>query len=144
MNRNKLPFDPRHLGVPLGRSKMIFEPMVRLAETVHLSSTNTNTISKRIETRFHMTHQQGVPSGASTTISMPMVHSVQTVQLSCTNTNTVSKRTETRFHKTHVPKEFHLVHPKRFSSLRYVRRKPCSYLAPTLTLSPNGRKQDSK
>jgi hypothetical protein len=33
--------------------------------------------------------------------------------------------------------------PKRFSSLWYVRRKPCTYIAPTLTLSPNGPKRDS-
>jgi hypothetical protein len=35
---------------------MISEPMVCLAQTVHLSCTNTNTLSKWIETRFHMTH----------------------------------------------------------------------------------------
>jgi hypothetical protein len=27
---NKAPLDPRHLGVPSGVSKMIYEPMVRL------------------------------------------------------------------------------------------------------------------
>jgi hypothetical protein len=37
-------------------SKMISEPMVCLAQIVHLSCTNTNTVSKQIETRFHMTH----------------------------------------------------------------------------------------
>jgi hypothetical protein len=30
--------------------------MVRLAQTVHLSCTDTNTVSKRTETRFQMTH----------------------------------------------------------------------------------------
>ena len=55
MGRNELPPEPRHLVVPLGVSKMIFELGVRLAETVHLSCTNTYTISKWIETRFHMT-----------------------------------------------------------------------------------------
>jgi hypothetical protein len=34
---------------------MISEPMVRFAQTVHLSCTDTNTISKR-ETRLQMTH----------------------------------------------------------------------------------------
>jgi hypothetical protein len=29
--------DPRHLGVTLGSSKMIFEPVVRSAQTIHLS-----------------------------------------------------------------------------------------------------------
>ena len=52
---NKIPHDPRHLGVSLGASKMISEPMVRLAHTVHLSYINTNTISKRTKTRFDMT-----------------------------------------------------------------------------------------
>ena len=43
---NEIPHDPRHLGVPSGASKTISEPMVRLAQTVHLSYINTNTISK--------------------------------------------------------------------------------------------------
>ena len=46
---NEIPHDPRHLGVPSGASKMISEPMVRLAQTVHLSYTKTNTISERTE-----------------------------------------------------------------------------------------------
>jgi hypothetical protein len=56
MNRNELPFEPRHLGVPCGVSKMISKTMVCLAQTMHLSCTETNTISKRIEMRFYMTH----------------------------------------------------------------------------------------
>jgi hypothetical protein len=56
MDRNELPFEPHHLGVPSGASKMISEPVVHLAETVHLSCTETNTISKKTETRFYMTH----------------------------------------------------------------------------------------
>ena len=54
-DQNKMLVDPRHLGVPPGASKTISEPMVCLAQTMHLSCTNTNTVSKRIETRFHMT-----------------------------------------------------------------------------------------
>ena len=52
MDRNKIPLEPRHLGVPSGAVKMIFEPC--LEQTVQLSCTNTNTISKRTETRFHL------------------------------------------------------------------------------------------
>jgi hypothetical protein len=37
-------------------SKMISEPMVRVAQTMHLSCTDTNTISKWTETRFAMPH----------------------------------------------------------------------------------------
>jgi hypothetical protein len=56
MNRNELPFETRQLGLPSGVSKMISEPMVRLAQTMHLSCTETNTISKRIKMIFYMTH----------------------------------------------------------------------------------------
>jgi hypothetical protein len=51
-----LALEPRHLGVPPGASKTISEPKVRLAQTVHLSCIDSNTISKRTDTRFHMTH----------------------------------------------------------------------------------------
>jgi hypothetical protein len=39
-----------------GASKTIYEPMVRLTQIEHLSYTDANTVSKQIETRFHMTH----------------------------------------------------------------------------------------
>jgi hypothetical protein len=53
MDRNKLLVDPHHVGVQLGASKL--EPIVRLGQTVHLSCIEINTISKWIETRFHLT-----------------------------------------------------------------------------------------
>jgi hypothetical protein len=53
---NRAPIDPRHLGVQSDVSKMSYEPMVHLTQTEHLSCTDANTISKHIETRFHMTH----------------------------------------------------------------------------------------
>jgi hypothetical protein len=40
----------------MGVSEMISMPMVRLAQTVNLSCTNTNTIFKRPQKRFDMTH----------------------------------------------------------------------------------------
>jgi hypothetical protein len=40
----------------IGVSKMICEPMVCLSQTMHLSYTDTNTVSKRDDARFHMTH----------------------------------------------------------------------------------------
>ena len=55
-DRNELPLEPRHLGVPSGACKMISEPKVRLVQTEHLSCTDTDTVSKQTETRFHMTH----------------------------------------------------------------------------------------
>jgi hypothetical protein len=48
-----------------------------------------------------------------------------------------------RFHMAHVTKQFHSVCPKRFPSLWYVQVKPRTYIAPTLTLSPNRLKWDS-
>jgi hypothetical protein len=53
---SKLPLEPRHLGLSSGASKMISEPMVHSAQTVHLYCTDTNFVSKRTKTRFHMTH----------------------------------------------------------------------------------------
>ena len=55
-DRNELPLEPRHQVVPSGTSKMIYESMVRLTQTVHLSCTDTNSITKEKEVRFHMTH----------------------------------------------------------------------------------------
>jgi hypothetical protein len=56
MDSNKLPLEPRHHGVSLGASKTISEPMVHSAQTVHLYCTDSKTVSKRTEMRFHMTH----------------------------------------------------------------------------------------
>jgi hypothetical protein len=53
---NELPLEPHNVGVPSGASKMISELMVLLAQGINLSCTDTNTVSKRTETRFHMTH----------------------------------------------------------------------------------------
>jgi hypothetical protein len=44
---NELPLDAHHLGVLSGASKMIPKPMVHLAQTVHLSSIDTNTIPNK-------------------------------------------------------------------------------------------------
>jgi hypothetical protein len=53
-DRNEIPRDPRHPGVSLGMCKMISEPMVWSAQTVHLSCVKISTISKRAETSFHL------------------------------------------------------------------------------------------
>jgi hypothetical protein len=120
---------------------MISEPMIRLVQTAHLSCTDTNTVSKWTETRFHMTDvtlefHQVRPKWE------PMEHSAQTVQLSCVKISTISKRTKTSFHKTLVTQEYHRVCPKWFLSPWYVWRKVCTNLAPTLTLSLNRLKRD--
>jgi hypothetical protein len=55
-DRKEILHDPRHPGVPSGVSKIISEAMLRLVQTVDLSCTQTNNISKSTETRFYMTH----------------------------------------------------------------------------------------
>jgi hypothetical protein len=52
----ELPLEPHHFGVPSNASKMTSEPLVCLAQNLHLSCTDTNTISKWTNTRFHKTH----------------------------------------------------------------------------------------
>ena len=46
IDRIELALEARHLGVLSGASKMIYEHMVRLAQTMHLFCTDTNTLSK--------------------------------------------------------------------------------------------------
>jgi hypothetical protein len=74
-----------------------------------------------------------------------MVCLAQAMHQSCDKISTITKRTETRFRMTHVtleyhrvcPKlflglittEYHRVCPKCFLSLRYVWRKPSTYVA---------------
>jgi hypothetical protein len=53
-DQNEIPDDQHHLGVPSSVSKMISDPMVRLAQTMHLSCIKISTMSKRTETSFHL------------------------------------------------------------------------------------------
>jgi hypothetical protein len=55
MDQNEFPLDPRHVGVQSIAPKMIFEPMVCLAQTMHLSCVEINTVSKLAEASFHFT-----------------------------------------------------------------------------------------
>jgi hypothetical protein len=55
-DRKEILHDPRHLGVPSGVSKISSEAMLHLVQTVDLSCTETNNISKLTEKRFYMTH----------------------------------------------------------------------------------------
>jgi hypothetical protein len=82
-------------------------------------------------------HHLGVPSGVSKMISDPMVCLTETMHLCCTDGNSISKQTKTRFHMTLVTQEFHRVRPKWFFSPWYIWRKPYTYLASRLALSPN-------
>ena len=53
-DRNKIPLEPRHLGVPSGASKMIFGTRVHSVQNLHLSCIKITTISKRTETSIHL------------------------------------------------------------------------------------------
>ena len=86
----------------------------------------------------HDPRHLGVPSGASKMISEPMVRSAQTVYRSCVKISTISKRTKMSFQLNFDTEEYHWVRPKRYLSLWYIWRKLCTYLALTLTPSPNG------
>jgi hypothetical protein len=55
-NRNELPLDQRHQEVPSRVPVKISMPVVHLAQTVHLSCVEINTISKRSETSVHLTN----------------------------------------------------------------------------------------
>jgi hypothetical protein len=165
MDRTELPLETGHLGVPSSASKMISNSMVCSAQIMHLSCTNTNTVSKWTKTRFRTTHVTFelhrvcpklfmslwfVPRKPCTCLVSrlalppngpniaPMVHLTQTEHLSCTDANTVSKQIETRFHMTHITSEFHQVPPILFLRLWYVLRKPCTNLASRVALFPNG------
>jgi hypothetical protein len=103
MDRNGLPLDPCHLGVPSDALKTIFEPIARSVQTMHLSCVEINTISKQTETSFPFDpHHLGGPSGAANKISVPTVHLGQIVHLSDIEINTVSKWSEASFQLTHI------------------------------------------
>jgi hypothetical protein len=72
-DRNELPLERRHLGVPSSASKTISKPNVCLMQTVHLSciQMDQNEIP-------HGAHYIGVLSGASKIISELMLRSAQT------------------------------------------------------------------
>jgi hypothetical protein len=54
MDQGKFPLDTRYVGVTSDVPKMIFEPMARSAQTVHLSYVEVNTNSAQTETIFHL------------------------------------------------------------------------------------------
>jgi len=78
---------------------MIFDPMLRMAQTVHLPCTDTNIVSKRNETRFDMTHVTYGTFGAN---RAPILRKI----------NTISKWTKTSYHLSLVTKEYHRERPK--------------------------------
>jgi hypothetical protein len=83
----------------VGASKTFSEPMVHLAQTVHQYHTQTNTVSKWTETRFHMTQvTEELHWVRPKRFSEPVVRSAQSVHLSCIKISTINKQTESSFH----------------------------------------------
>jgi hypothetical protein len=123
---------------------MISVLMVRLAQTVHLSCTDTNIVSKRTEMRFHMTHvtkelhwvrpKQFLILGY--VWRKPCTYLVSRLALSTNGLNQASTWASS-------PRSSMMCVQNDFLSLWFVQAKPCTYRAPTLTLSPNRPKGDS-
>jgi hypothetical protein len=106
--------------------------MVRLAQIMHQSCTNTNIVSKW--TKTHGPHHLGDPSSAPKIISEPMICSTQSVHLLCVKISSMSKHTESSFHLSLVTEEYHWMRPNWLLSLRYIRHKSCTYHALMLTV----------
>jgi hypothetical protein len=156
MDRNKIPQDPRHLGVSSGASKMISEPMVCSVQTVHLSCVKISTISKRtkmcfrlslITLEYHRVHQKRFLSLWYVRCK-PCTHLASILALSPNRPKWASTWALSSSNSIEcIENNFlpygtfaELVHPKWFLSLWYVRRKPCTYLASRLSVSTKQNK----
>jgi hypothetical protein len=115
--------------------------MVRSAQPVHQSCTYTNTVSKRTEMRFHMTHV----TKEFNRVRLKQFSSVWYVQRKpCTFL--VSRLTLSPNGPNEFPLEpRHLGVPSSVSIMisepMVLWRKPCTYLAPILTLSQTGQNE---
>jgi hypothetical protein len=117
--------------------------MVRSAQAVHLSCSNTKTLQTDRNDIAHDLGHPGVLLGVYKAIFKHVICSAQTVHLSCIKNSTISKQTETSIHLSLVTFEYHRVRSRRFLRLWYVWCKPCTYLALILTLFLSGPKWDS-
>jgi hypothetical protein len=144
MDWAKLPLEPRHLGVPAGASKMICNPMVRLAQTVQRFKIST--ISKRNETSIHLSL---VPKEYHWVrpkwfLSLCYIWHKPCTYLALTLILSPNElKQNSTWPTSPSPGNFHWVRPKWFLSPWYVRGKACTYLASRLALSPNGRNRAS-
>jgi hypothetical protein len=94
---NELPLEPRHLGVPSGACKTISKQMVRSAQTMHLYCTDTNTVSKWTEMRFHLTHSCRSSIGYVQDDFSSLWY-IRHKPRSCVKISTISKSPQTSFH----------------------------------------------
>jgi hypothetical protein len=115
-------------------------PILCSVQTVLLSCTNTNTISKLTKMRFHTTHVTYKFHRVRPKLFMTYgTFSANPAPIMC---GTISKWTEQSSTRPSSP-EVPWVRLKRFMSLWYVWSKLSTYLALTLTLSQNISKRDS-
>jgi hypothetical protein len=138
MGWNEIPHDPRHLGVLSGMSKMIFEPAVRSAQTVHLSCVKIGTISKWTKSSFHLSSPRSTIGWVHNDFlslwyiwCKPCTYLVVTLTLSPNGW----KRDSTL--PTSLRRSIGCVQND-FLCLWYIQPKPCTYLASRLALSPKG------
>jgi hypothetical protein len=140
---NRHPLEHRHLGVPSGASKMIYESMVCFTQTMYLSCTDTN--------KYLQTDRNKIPHGPHHQSPIWCVQNDFWVYGAFGANRAPILRQGCHYLQTdwiELPLEPHhlgvsWVRSKQFLSLWYVWRKPCTYLALKLTLSSNGPKWDS-
>jgi hypothetical protein len=85
------------------------EPLVRLAQTMQLSCTDTNTISKWTKSSIHLS----LVNYEYHRVRLKLFLSLWYIwSKPCADPDIVSERTKMRFHMAHVTKKFHRVHPK--------------------------------
>jgi hypothetical protein len=138
-DRNELPPEPRHLGVPSGASKMISNPMVHLSKPCTYLAQDANSIFKWTKTRSDMTHvTKGFyrvrPKWFSSLWYVQ--HNASRLALSPNSLNRASTWASSTWSTIGSVQND-------FLTLWYIWHKPWTYLAPTLTLSWNRPKQDS-
>jgi hypothetical protein len=142
-DRHKIPHDPRHLGVLSSVSKIIFEPVVSSAQTVHLSCVKISTISKRTESSFHLSLVTYENHGMRPKLFLSLwyvCHKPWTyLSLTLTQSPITPKEDSTRPTSPRCSIECF----QNILILWYVQRKPCTYLAPRLALSLNEPKRAS-
>ena len=132
MDRNEIPHDPRHLGVPLRASKMTSDPMVCSVQTVQLSCIKiTISLNGPKEASSWLTSPRSSIGFIQTDFCAYGTFSANRAPILCQD-YTIFKWAKTSYHLSFVTLEYHQVHPKWFMCLWYVRCKPCTYLASRL------------
>jgi hypothetical protein len=117
--------------------------MVRLAQTVHLSCTKSNTISKRTERGFYMTHvtQEFHRVHPKWSMGLWYVWCKLWIYLARLTLSPNAPKQDSTWPTS--PRSIIQCVQNNFLCLWYVWRKLCTYLALKLTLSPNGPKRAS-